>query len=365
MGVTDVADELALGVDEVRGAVEVVVAEVLDANSVDGADEVFVRDRGGRLFEFPEVRREPTRGGRRVEHDLRTVQTEGAPAFGEMPVVADVDADLADGGVEDREPEVAGAEVELLPETVDVRDVVLAVLAEILPVSVDDSCRVVEDAGLLLLVHRQDHDHAELGGQCLKPLGGRRSNKHDIAVELRVLHLAEVGAVEEFLEADGLRALGGGLAGVVLVGQDHRLLVARPGGLHQRRANRRHRSLQSHHVSFGAACHSELHGQAGAGQAGAGQACARAMPARSSRAACAAGNMAASPRPSTRACTNRGTSLMGNRNVLEQRSPCQRLSTTTSDSVCQASRNDLDSPRWSAKTSPRAGKATTSACSMR
>ena len=50
--VADVADELALRVDEVRRAVEVVVAERLDADAVDGADEVLVghRDAGCSSF---------------------------------------------------------------------------------------------------------------------------------------------------------------------------------------------------------------------------------------------------------------------------------------------------------------------------
>jgi hypothetical protein len=41
-------------------------------------------------------------GGRRVEHDLGAVEAERTPALGEVAVVADVHADLADGGVEDR-----------------------------------------------------------------------------------------------------------------------------------------------------------------------------------------------------------------------------------------------------------------------
>jgi hypothetical protein len=50
-----------------------------------------------------------------------------------VAVIADVHADLADGRLEDRVAEVARAEVELLPEALDVRDVGLAVLAQVLP----------------------------------------------------------------------------------------------------------------------------------------------------------------------------------------------------------------------------------------
>ena len=69
--VARVADDLALGVDEVRLAVEVVVAEVLDADPVDRADEVLVGDRRGRLLELPEVLAQAAAGGRGVEDDLR------------------------------------------------------------------------------------------------------------------------------------------------------------------------------------------------------------------------------------------------------------------------------------------------------
>src|SRR5215207_5498607 len=146
VAVGGLADELAFGIDEVRRAVEVVLAEVLDADPVDGADEVLVGDRRRRLLELPEIGREATVRRRRVEHELGAVQAERPPALGEVAVVADVHADLAHGGVEHREAEVPRAEVELLPEPLHLRDVVLAVLAEVLPVGVEDSRGVVEHA---------------------------------------------------------------------------------------------------------------------------------------------------------------------------------------------------------------------------
>jgi hypothetical protein len=145
-----------------------------------------------------------------------------------VPVVADVDADLADRGVEDRVAQVAGTEVELLPEAVDLRDVVLAVFAEVFTVGVHHRGGVVEDALLLLLVHRQDHDQAQLGGEGLEALGGRARDRLRVLVVGGVLHLAEVGPVEELLETDHLRTLGGRVACVVLMRLDHRFLVARP-----------------------------------------------------------------------------------------------------------------------------------------
>src|SRR4026208_1633802 len=95
------------------------------------------------------------------------VEAEGPGALGEVAVVADVDADLADGRLEDRVAHVPGPEVELLPEALDVRDVGLAVLAQVRAVRVDHGGRVVVDArGLrVLLVHRRHDDHAGLLGE--------------------------------------------------------------------------------------------------------------------------------------------------------------------------------------------------------
>ena len=143
------ADDLPARIREVGLAVEVVVAERLDADPVDGADEVLVGHGGRRLLQLPQILRQPPAGRRRVENDLRSGQAERAPALREVPLVADVDPVPAGGGVEHRVAEVAGPEVELLPETGDLRDVVLAVLAEVTAVGVDDGRGVVVDALLL------------------------------------------------------------------------------------------------------------------------------------------------------------------------------------------------------------------------
>ena len=110
-------EHLAARVAEVALAVELADPPgLLEAGPVDRADEVAVGDRVRRLLELPEVFGQPGDRRRRVEDDLRPVQAEAAGPFGEVAVVADVDADLADPGVEDRVAEVAGPEVELLPE---------------------------------------------------------------------------------------------------------------------------------------------------------------------------------------------------------------------------------------------------------
>src|SRR5205823_12778010 len=110
-------DELAARVAEVALPVKLAnVPRPFIADAIDGADEVAVRDGVRRLLELPEVLGEAGHGGRRVEHDLRSVQPQLSRPLGEVPVVADVDAHLAIGRVEDRVAEVAGTEVELLPK---------------------------------------------------------------------------------------------------------------------------------------------------------------------------------------------------------------------------------------------------------
>src|SRR5918992_3641556 len=244
---SDLAHELAARIGEVAGAVEVVLAERLDPDAVDGAHEVAVGHGMRRLLELPQVLAQPARGCRRDEDQLGAVEAQGACALREVAVVADVDADLADRGVEHRIAHVAGPEVELLPEALDVRDMRLAVLPKVRAVRIDHRRGVVVDAGgvLVLLVHRDDEDHAGLPGQVLHALcGWAVRDLLGVGVVLRILHLAEVGAVEELLEADDLGALRSGLAGELLVLGDHRFLVARPLRLDQGRADAaRHRFL--------------------------------------------------------------------------------------------------------------------------
>ena len=109
----------------------------LGADAVVGADEDAVGDGGARLLDIPDVIAHTLEGRGRVKNKLRTAQRQRAPAFREMPVVADIDADLADGGIEHRIAEVAGREVELLVEALDLWDVDLAEGAQVTAVRID------------------------------------------------------------------------------------------------------------------------------------------------------------------------------------------------------------------------------------
>ena len=170
-----------------------------------------------------------------------------------MTVVTDVDPDRADRRLEDREAQVPRPKVELLPEALHLRDVVLAILAEVAAVGIDDEGGVVKHAGLLLLVDGDDEHQVQLAREPAHQLG-RRSPRHCLGVGKvrRVLHLAEIRAVEELLEAEDLRSLGGCLARPFDAGVDHRLLLARPLALDERHTHHvRHRhparSLLSDH----------------------------------------------------------------------------------------------------------------------
>src|SRR5215207_521578 len=118
------ADHIALRIDELAAAVErhgqVAVLVVLRADPVGGGDEVAVGARRGGLLDLPQAVGQARLGGIGVEHDLGAVETELAPAFGEVAVVTDVDADRSDRSLEDGIAEIARAEVELLPELVEV-----------------------------------------------------------------------------------------------------------------------------------------------------------------------------------------------------------------------------------------------------
>lgn len=146
---------------------------------------------------MPEVGGEAAGGGGGVVDELGAVEAELAPAFGEVAVVADVDADFADGGVEDGPAEVSGLEVVLLPEAFDLGDVVFAVFAEVGAVGVDHGRGVVVEAGLFDFEHGDDDDHAGFACEFAHAGdGGAVGDGFGPVVVLGFLDLAEVGALK-------------------------------------------------------------------------------------------------------------------------------------------------------------------------
>jgi hypothetical protein len=130
-----------------------------------------------------------------------------------MPVVADVHTHIRITSLEDRIPEIARPEVELLPESGGTMgDVVLPVFAKVRAVGVDDSGRVVIDPRTVLLVQRDDDDHLVLLRDLLHEPRGRpvRNALHGV-VPSRALLGTEVRAGEDLLHAQDLNPLATGL----------------------------------------------------------------------------------------------------------------------------------------------------------
>ena len=180
----------------------------------------------GRLLDAPQVLAQTGDGSARVEDNLRAVQAQATGAIREVAVVADVYADFAVLGIEYGVAGVAGLEEEFLPEAFDLRDMVLAVLAQVGAVGVDDGSGVVVNAGHFDFVDRDDDDHVVLLGVFAHQLGG--GTVRDLlgqVVPLGILRRAEVGAGEDFLEAQHLDAFFTGFFDVGDVGVDHRLAV--------------------------------------------------------------------------------------------------------------------------------------------
>ena len=116
------------------------------------------------------------------------------------------------------------------------RDVGLAVLAEVAAVVVDHGGGVVVDAFLLDFVDGNDEGDVVLPGQVLhQPDGGAVGDGLGEVVPLGGLLGAEVGPVEDLLQADDLGAGFGGLLDVGDVLVDHGLL----GGCRARRREAR------------------------------------------------------------------------------------------------------------------------------
>ena len=119
---------------------------------------------------------------------------------------------------------------------------VLAVLPEIGAVVVVDGGGVVVDARLLALVDRHHDRHAVLLRALGHQVGGRPRHRLGDVVPVRVLRRAEVGTVEDLLEAEDLHALLAGFVDERQVDVDGRLpdlvdgrrgIGERSGGLDQ------------------------------------------------------------------------------------------------------------------------------------
>ena len=141
-----------------------------------------------------------------------------------MAVVTDVHANFADCSIKNWVATIARLEIELLPETLGLRNVLLAVLTEVLAIGINHRGSVVVHTSLGDFVHRQHHDHACFFSDALETLSRRAiGDVLGIAVVLDILHLTKVRAVKEFLETDDLGTLLGRIVTSSFVLVNHRV----------------------------------------------------------------------------------------------------------------------------------------------
>src|SRR5206468_4938171 len=166
---------------------------------------------------------EASDGSGRVVNDVRAVKAEDARALGEVAVVANVHADAGVTGLEDGVAGVSGREIKLLPKArVTMRNVVLAVFAEVTAVGVDDRGSVEVNAGHFHFVNGDDEDHLVLFGEFLHQRdGGSIGDAFGQFVPASLLLGAKVRAIEEFLQAEDLHFFLGGVGDQALRSEEH------------------------------------------------------------------------------------------------------------------------------------------------
>src|SRR6266849_1944781 len=196
---------------------------ILGADAVDSGDKVGIGHGMGGLLEFPKILGEAGDGGGGVVYNFRAVEPEDSGAFREVAVVADVNANAGVTSLELGVAGVSGREVKLFPEArVAMRNVVLAVFAEIAAAGVNDRSGVEIDAGHVDFVDGHDEHHLVFLRELLHLRN--RWAAGDLLGQLIPASLllgAEVRAVEKLLQAEDLHFLLGRLGNQALVLDDH------------------------------------------------------------------------------------------------------------------------------------------------
>src|SRR5580692_5492664 len=199
---------------------------LLDAHAIRRGHKITVGGGMRRLLEFPEIFGEARHGGRRIEYDFRAVQTENSRAFREMAVVADVHAHFAKTSLEHGVTRISRLEIKLFPEArMAMRDMVLAIFAEILSVGVKDGRGVEIHTCHFHFVDRHVERHAIFFRELLHARRGRTAGyRLGQAIPFLFLLRAEIGAVEKLLQAENLHFSFGGIGDELLVLGDHLFL---------------------------------------------------------------------------------------------------------------------------------------------
>src|SRR6267154_1297062 len=199
------------------------------ANAVDSGDEILIGDGVGGLLEFPKIFGEAGNGSGRVINDFGAVEAKTTRAFREVAVVTYVYADAGVARLENGVAGVSGREIKFFPEArMAMRNMVLAVFAEVAAIGVDDCGGVVVDAGHFDFVDRDNKNHLVFLSELLHGRdGGAAGDFFRQLVPTGLLLGAKIGAVEKFLKAEDLHFLLGGIGDQALVFGDHLLLDVR------------------------------------------------------------------------------------------------------------------------------------------
>ena len=200
------------------------------------------------LLEFPEIFGESRDRGRRVENNLGAIESEHTGAFGKMTVVADVDTNFRVLRFENGITQIAGREIELLPEAgMHVRDVMFAIFAKVLSIGINHCCGVEIQTRHLFFVNRDDDNHSELRCDFLHE-ARRRSigNAFRQVIPANILFGTKIRTVKKLLQAKNFHFFLGRLLDQLQVLLDHGVLdfsqrpagAERIAGLNESTANR-------------------------------------------------------------------------------------------------------------------------------
>src|ERR1700728_5021353 len=136
---------------------------LLNTNAVNCAHKIAVSHGMRGLLQVPQIFREPGNGCRRIEHNLRAVQSQNARSLRKMPVVANVNADPGIFRFKHRVSAITRSKIKLLPKSrMAMWNMVLAILSKIASVGVDHGGCVEIHSRHLFFVNRNHNHHAML-----------------------------------------------------------------------------------------------------------------------------------------------------------------------------------------------------------
>ena len=140
-----------------------------------------------------------------------------------MSVVTDVHTYLGILGLKNGISQITGFEKELFPKSAGMRNMVLAVFAQIGSVGINNRRCVIKNACLLPFINGNNNHHLVFTGIFCHQIGGGPGNRFCRCIPGLVLTGTEIRSIEYFLQAQNLNALPAGFFNVGNVLLHHRL----------------------------------------------------------------------------------------------------------------------------------------------